>query len=65
VKAVDANASVRDRLRAAGVDAKLGGVNRFRSIADAVTDDDGDDEDPIVRRSSPTVPTAAHEGVAS
>src|SRR5688500_5122553 len=34
--AVDARASVRDRLRAAGADTKLGGINRFRSIADVL-----------------------------
>jgi high affinity sulfate transporter 1 len=36
VQAVEARASVRDRLRTAGADAKLGGVNRFRSIADVL-----------------------------
>ena len=36
VQAVEARASVRDRLRIAGADAKLGGVNRFRSIADVL-----------------------------
>lgn len=36
VQAVEARAAVRDRLRAAGVDAKLGGINRFTSVADAV-----------------------------
>jgi len=36
VQAVEARASVRDRLRAEGVDAKLGGINRFTSVADAV-----------------------------
>jgi MFS superfamily sulfate permease-like transporter len=38
VQAVEARASVRDRLRAAGADAKLGGINRFRSIADVLDD---------------------------
>jgi SulP family sulfate permease len=34
--AVEARASVRDRLRAEGADKKLGGVNRFTTVADAV-----------------------------
>src|SRR5881398_2175212 len=38
VQAVEARSSVRDRLRSEGVDAKLGGINRFRSVADAVED---------------------------
>lgn len=37
--AVEARSGVRDRLRAEGVDQKLGGVNRFTSVADAVADD--------------------------
>jgi hypothetical protein len=36
VQMVEARSSVRDRLRAEGVDARLGGVNRFSSVADAV-----------------------------
>jgi hypothetical protein len=36
VHAVEARSSVRDRLRAAGVDARLGGINRFSSIADVL-----------------------------
>jgi len=36
VQAVEARASVRDRLRSEGMDAKLGAVNRFTSVADAV-----------------------------
>src|SRR5262245_27220690 len=35
-QAVEARSSVRDRLRNEGVDAKLGGINRFSSVADAV-----------------------------
>ena len=35
---VEARSSVRDRLRDEGVDAKLGGINRFSSVADAVED---------------------------
>src|SRR5207244_10676706 len=37
-QAVEARSSVRDRLRNEGVDAKLGGIHRFRSVADAVED---------------------------
>ncbi len=33
---VEARSSVRDRLRGEGVDAKLGAINRFTSVADAV-----------------------------
>ena len=36
VQAVEARASVRERLRAEVVDARLGGVNRFTTVADAV-----------------------------
>jgi MFS superfamily sulfate permease-like transporter len=35
---VEARSSVRDRLRTEGVDGKLGGVNRFTSVADAIED---------------------------
>lgn len=35
-QAVEARSSVRDRLRAEGVEQKLGSVNRFTSVADAV-----------------------------
>src|SRR5437667_4779755 len=38
VQAVEARSSVRDRLRSEGVDDKLGAINRFRSVADAVED---------------------------
>jgi sulfate permease, SulP family len=37
-QAVEARSAVRDRLRNEGVDAKLGGINRFKSVADAVED---------------------------
>ena len=37
-QAVEPRSSVRDRLRNESVDATLGGVNRFRSVADAVED---------------------------
>jgi MFS superfamily sulfate permease-like transporter len=36
LQVVEARSSVRDRLRAEGVDADLGGVNRFTTVADAV-----------------------------
>jgi len=36
VHAAETHASVRDMLRKVGADAALGGVNRFRSVADAV-----------------------------
>jgi MFS superfamily sulfate permease-like transporter len=36
LQAVEARAVVRDRLRHEGADARLGGVNRFTSVADAV-----------------------------
>jgi high affinity sulfate transporter 1 len=35
-QAVEARSSVRDRLRSEGVDSKLGGINRFKSVADAI-----------------------------
>jgi hypothetical protein len=37
-QAVEPRSSVRDRLRNEGVDGKLGGVNRFTSVADAIDD---------------------------
>jgi sulfate permease, SulP family len=36
VQAVEVRAAVRDRLRREGVDAQLGGIDRFTSVADAV-----------------------------
>jgi hypothetical protein len=36
VQAIEAHSAVRDRLRQQGLDAKLGTVNRFTSVADAV-----------------------------
>jgi high affinity sulfate transporter 1 len=36
LQVVEARASVRDRLRGEGLDERLGGVNRFTSVADAV-----------------------------
>jgi MFS superfamily sulfate permease-like transporter len=38
MQVVEARASVRDRLRAAGLNEKFGGVDRFRSVAQAVED---------------------------
>jgi SulP family sulfate permease len=38
VEAVEARASVRDRMRREGVDARLGGVSRHRSVDDAVAE---------------------------
>ena len=35
-QAVEARASVRERLRAEGVDTKLGGIDRITTVADAV-----------------------------
>ena len=36
VQAVEARSSVRERLRSEGVDAKLGGIDRFTTVAEAV-----------------------------
>jgi high affinity sulfate transporter 1 len=38
VQAVEARSSVRERLRSEGVDATLGAVNRFTSVADVIDD---------------------------
>jgi sulfate permease, SulP family len=38
LQVAEARSSVRERLRGRGVDAKLGGVNRFISVADMVED---------------------------
>jgi len=38
LRVTDAHASVRDLLRAEGVDEKVGGINRFASVADVVDD---------------------------
>jgi hypothetical protein len=37
-QAVEPRSSVRDRLRNEGLDEKLGAVNRFTSVADAIED---------------------------
>ena len=36
LQAVEPRSSVRDRLRKAGVDTKLGGINRFNTVADVL-----------------------------
>ena len=36
LRAVEARASVRDRLRNEGVEDQLGGINRFTTVADAI-----------------------------
>jgi high affinity sulfate transporter 1 len=36
VQAVEARSSVRERLRSEGVDSRLGGIDRFKSVADVV-----------------------------
>ena len=36
VQAVEARSSVRERLRGEGVDSRLGGINRYTSVADVV-----------------------------
>jgi hypothetical protein len=36
VQAVEARSSVRERLRGEGVEARLGGIDRFTTVADAV-----------------------------
>jgi len=36
VQAVEARSSVRDRLRGLGTDAKLGSVNRFTTVSEAI-----------------------------
>jgi MFS superfamily sulfate permease-like transporter len=38
LQVVEARSSVRDRLRAAGLDQKLGGINRFRTVAQLVAE---------------------------
>jgi hypothetical protein len=35
-QAVEPRSSVRDRLRHEGVDSKLGGINRFTTVADVI-----------------------------
>jgi len=38
IQAVEARSSVRDRLRGEGLDLKLGGIDRFRTVAQVVED---------------------------
>jgi hypothetical protein len=38
MQVVEARASVRDRLRAEGLDEKLGGINRFQTVAQVIDD---------------------------
>lgn len=63
VQAVQARSSVRDRLRAAGADAKLGGVDRFRSIADVLDGEgsSGTSEPPAKQPAAATAGVAAGE----
>jgi high affinity sulfate transporter 1 len=53
-QAVEARSSVRDRLRHEGVDSKLGGVNRFTTVADVV------DHFQRERNASPLQPNQPH-----
>jgi len=50
--AVEARSSVRDRLRREGVDGKLGGVNRFATVADVIDHFLGETERSAVIKSS-------------
>ena len=52
--AVEARSSVRDRLRQEGVDSKLGGVNRFATVADVI------DHFQRERNASPLQPNEPH-----
>ena len=51
---VEARSSVRDRLRHEGVDSKLGGVNRFATVADVI------DHFQRERNASPLQPNEPH-----
>jgi hypothetical protein len=51
---VEAPSSVRDRLRQEGVDSKLGGVNRFATVADVI------DHFQRERNTSPFQPNEPH-----
>jgi high affinity sulfate transporter 1 len=53
-QAVEARSSVRDRLRHEGVDSKLGGVNRFATVADVI------DSFQRERNASPLQPNEPH-----
>jgi high affinity sulfate transporter 1 len=52
MRVVEARSSVRDRLRAEGLDEKLGGVNRFSTVNQAVEEFDQPGEKPQLPRSS-------------
>ena len=41
LQVVEARSSVRDRLRAEGLDEKIGGINRFRSVAQVIEEFEG------------------------
>jgi sulfate permease, SulP family len=51
--AIEARSSVRDRLRHEGVDGKLGGVNRFTTVADVIDHFLGDSEPSATAITSP------------
>jgi len=55
--AVEPRSSVRDRLRHEGVDSKLGGVNRFATVADVI------DHFHLERNASPFQPNEPHSTV--
>ncbi len=50
LQAVEPRSSVRDRLRKAGVDEKLGGINRFNSVADVLENFQSSAMTPIPQR---------------
>jgi MFS superfamily sulfate permease-like transporter len=52
-QAVEPRSSVRDRLRHEGVDSKLGGVNRFMTVADVI--------DQFQRKTSITLSNSSHD----
>src|SRR5947208_9364383 len=56
-QAVEPRSSVRDRLRHEGVDGKLGGVNRFTTVADVI------DHFQRERNASPLQPNEPHPTV--
>jgi sulfate permease, SulP family len=46
MQAVEARSSVRDRLRAEGMEPRLGGVNRFTTVADAIESSNAEKREP-------------------
>jgi MFS superfamily sulfate permease-like transporter len=54
-QAVEARSSVRDRLRLEEVDRKLGGVNRFTTVADVIEHFHGEDSSPSLDFKTPLV----------